>query len=70
MNVLTITAVKTWYVVDIGDSRIHMLNLKSLTHFLKRQVGLDRTAIHSILSAFNYEAKVTINLDHVAMKVS
>lgn len=70
MNKLTITAVNKYYVVDIGDARIHMLNHKSLVYFLKRQVGLDKTAISSILSVFDYEATVTVDLNSVARRVS
>ena len=69
---LKITAMNRYYVVDIGDSRIHMLNEKSLAYFLKRQVGLDGNAVASIMDIFEHsdERVVEINLNHTERKVS
>ena len=72
MNTLKITAMNRYYVVDIGDSRIHMLNEKSLTYFLKRRVGLCSNAVSSIMDIFRHsdERVVEIDLNHTERKVS
>ena len=72
MEILKITAMNRYYVVDIGDNRIHMLNQKSLTYFLKKQVGLNSGAVNSIMDIFEHsdERVVEINLDHTERRVS
>lgn len=70
MNILKITAMNRYYVVDIGDNRIHMLNEKSLTYFLKHQVGLNKTAIGCIFTALSNQPVLEVNLDHTERKVS
>ena len=72
MNTLKITAMNRYYVVDMGDNRIHMLNQKSLTYFLKHQVGLNSGAIDSIMDIFEHsdERVVEIDLNHTERKVS
>jgi len=72
MNTLKITAMNRYFVVDIGDNRIHMLNEKSLIFFLKKQVGLNSGAVDSIMDYFKYsdERTMEINLDHTERRVS
>ena len=67
---LKITAMNRYYVVDIGDNRIHMLNEKSLTYFLKHQVGFDKHAIHSIFTALSHQTVIELNLEHTQRRVS
>ncbi len=70
MNILKITQVNRWFVVELGDSKLHMLNQKSLVYFLKKQVGFNMTAIASIQHVLEHEPMVEINLDHTERKVS
>jgi len=72
MNKLKVTQFNKWFAVDIGDSRIHMLNRKSLVYFLKRQVGLDGNSVNSILDIFEHsdENVVEIDLNNVTRRVS
>ena len=67
---LKITAMNRYYVVDIGDNRIHMLNEKSLIYFLKHKVGFDKTAINSIFTTLGYQTVVEVNLDYTQRRVS
>jgi len=70
MNILKVTQTNKWFVVELGDSKVHMLNQKSLVYFLKKQIGFNQTAIASILHMFEYQATVEVNLDHTERKVS
>lgn len=70
MNILKITQCNRWFVVEMGDSRLHMLNEKSLKYFLKKQVGLGPAAICSLMSVLQYEPMVEVNLDYTERKVS
>lgn len=70
MNILKITQVNKWFVVELGDNRIHMLNMKSLYYFLNKQVGLNKTAICSIQHMFEYQATVEVDLSQTERKAS
>lgn len=63
---IRITQVGLYYVVDIGDNRIHMLNAKSLTWFLKHQVGFKKPFINAVLETFKHKAVVEIDMDKLA----
>ena len=66
MNILKITQTNKWFVVELGDNRIHMLNQKSLYYFLTKQVGLSKTAVCSIQHMFEYQAVVEVDLTKAA----
>ena len=70
MNILKVTQTNKWFVVELGDNRIHMLNEKSLTYFLKHQVGFDKHAIHSIFTALSHQTVIELNLEHTQRRVS
>ena len=69
MNTVTITQTNKWFVVDIGDQRVHMLNQKSLVHHLK-QWGFDATQRASIVHMFEYETTITVELPQPKTKAA
>jgi hypothetical protein len=70
MNILKVTQTNKWFVVELGDNRIHMLNQKSLYYFLTKQVGLNKTATNSLIHMFEYQATVEVDLTNTERKVS
>lgn len=63
---IKITQVAKYFVVDIGDNRIHMLNERALTWFLKNQVKLKPKFVAAIIKTFATQAVVEIDLSKVA----
>ena len=62
MNTIKVTQVNKWFVVEFGDNRIHMLNMRSLYYFLTKQVKLDKEAVHSLQHRLEFEHSVTIKV--------
>lgn len=61
-RMIRITQVSKYFVVDIGDNRIHMLNAKSLTYFLKKQVKMTGAHAKTVLKAFETTPVVEIEV--------
>lgn len=49
----------TWYVVDLGDNKIHMLNWKSLVWNMKRW-GLSKQDITNVSSQLDHTGTAKI----------
>ncbi len=62
MNILKITQVNKWFVVEHGDNKITMLNQRALVYHLKK-FGFDSAARASIVHMFEYETTICIDLD-------
>ena len=61
---LTITQMNKWFVVQYGDNKMAMLNLKSLTWHLKH-FGATQAERNHILHDLNTKSTVTVNLKKV-----
>ena len=62
MNTIKVTQTNKWFVVERGDSRIHMLNMKSLYYFLTKTVKLDKETVHDIQHRLEFEHSVIIKV--------
>lgn len=69
-TVITITQSNKVFVVQYQGQTLYCLNQKALVHHLRHQVGLDKTAIASVVHMFEYETTVSFDLAHTSRKVS
>jgi hypothetical protein len=58
---LKITKAKVGFVVEIGETRVNMINTKALCWHLKR-MGYNNTQQASIVHMFEYETSIIIAL--------
>lgn len=65
MNTLVITQANRWFVIELGDQRLHLLNEKALRWNLKHVFKFDKFAITSIMAYLAQQSRVEINLDQV-----
>ena len=70
MNILKVTQTNKWFVVELGDNKIHMLNQKSLYYFLTKQVGLNKTAVNSLIHIFEYQSTVEVDISKTERRVA
>ena len=62
MNILKITQSNKSFIMEFNTQKLIILNEYSLRWHLRRQVGLDKTAIASILHMFEYENVVEVDI--------
>lgn len=67
---LKITNCGRWYVLEVGEQRLILLNQKALVWHLKHKVGFDTTARASIIHMLMVETVVEIDLANTVRKVS
>ena len=63
MTKIVITQSHRWFVVDVGDSRMHILNGNSLHYFLRRTLGLDKQAEQSVNQSLLSEGRCELVLE-------
>lgn len=67
---MKITQCNTWFVVELGDNKIHMLNEKSLRYHLKKVIGLPPAGVASVMHYLACEpTPLSIDLRHTEAKI-
>lgn len=59
---MKITRYNARYIVELGDSKLHVLNQRSLMYLLKKDTKFDMAARSSIINIVNNEGKIVIDL--------